>query len=134
MLTYKKKNMKEYISSDNFNPEMLAAQAFDIILGRIQRSNLNFQMQVSPLSAQISLKKSLIKDRSGSFILPSSTLQVTASSPSSLISSSNNDLPNLVARNISLEKKFSIQKTILYNMLSMIVRRQLRNLSFPRRN
>ena len=102
--------MKEFISSDTHSPEMLAAQAFDNILNGIQRSNLNFQLQVSPFSAQISLKKSLIKDRSGSFILPSPPLQVAASSSSSLISPVNNDLANLVARNISLENELLIQK------------------------
>ena len=110
--------MKEFISSDNCNPEMLAAQAFDNILDRIQRSNLNFQLQVSPFSAQISLKKSLIKDRSGSFILPPSPLQVTASSPSSLFSCSNSDLTNLVARNICLETELSIQKNNVLNAVN----------------
>ena len=110
--------MKEFISSDTHSPEMLAAQAFDNILNGIQRSNLNFQLQVSPFSAQISLKKSLIKDRSGSFILPSPPLQVAASSSSSLISPVNNDLANLVARNISLENELSIQKTNIVNAIS----------------
>ena len=110
VLEVQEKIMKEMISSDNFNPEMLAAQAFDNILDGIQKSNLNFQLQVSPFSAQISLKKSLIKDRAGSLIIPPSSLQATASSPSSLLSSSNNDLVNLVARNISLENELLIQK------------------------
>ena len=76
VLEVQEKIMKEMISSDNFNPEMLAAQAFDIILNGINRSNLNFQLQVSPFSLQISLKKS--KDRCGNFI-PPCQLQVTAS-------------------------------------------------------
>ena len=62
--------MNKFISSDLANPEMLAAQTFDKILDVIQRSNLNFQLQVSPFSAYISLKKSLVKDRSGSFLQP----------------------------------------------------------------
>ena len=41
---------------------MMASIAFDNILKEIQTSNLNFQLQVSPFSAQISLKKSLVKD------------------------------------------------------------------------
>ena len=49
---------------------LLADQTFNNILDKIQKSNLNFQLQVSPFSAFISLKKSIVKDRSGSFLLP----------------------------------------------------------------
>ena len=50
---------------------MMASIAFDRILQDILTSNLNFQLQVSPFSAQISLKKSLVKNRNGSCRLPS---------------------------------------------------------------
>ena len=40
------------------------------ILDQIKSSNLNFQLSLSPFSAQISLKKSLVKDRSGNCLLP----------------------------------------------------------------
>ena len=110
MLKEQEKNMKEFNSSDIFKPGMLAAQAFDNILDGIQRSNLNFQLQVSPFSAQISLKKSLVRDRSGSVMLPPSPLHATVSSPSSsLVGSSNGDHTRLVARNLSLEKELSVQ-------------------------
>ena len=110
MLEEQEKNMKEFNSSDIFKPGMLAAQAFDNILDGIQRSNLNFQLQVSPFSAQISLKKSLVRDRSGSVMLPPSPLHATVSSPSSsLVGSSNDDHTRLVARNLSLEKELSVQ-------------------------
>ena len=48
----------------------MASIAFDKILKEIQTSKLNFQLQVSPFSAQISLKKSLVKDRNRSCRLP----------------------------------------------------------------
>ena len=61
--------MDRNINSD-INPTMLATKTFDRILEMIQKSNLNFVLQVSPFSANISLRKSLIKDRSGTAILP----------------------------------------------------------------
>ena len=44
---------------------MLASKAFDNLLQQIQTSSLNYQIQISPFSALISLKKSLIKDKAG---------------------------------------------------------------------
>ena len=55
---------------------MLASITFDKILKEIQSSNLNFRCQVSPFSAVISLKKSLVKERNGFVRLPP---RVTAS-------------------------------------------------------
>ena len=57
------------IDSDE-TPTMLASRMFDKILHDVQSSNLNFQVQISPFSAQISIKKSLVKERNGSFCLP----------------------------------------------------------------
>ena len=56
------------IDSDE-TPTMLASRMFDKILHDVQSSNLNFQVQISPFSAQISIKKSLLKERNGSFRL-----------------------------------------------------------------
>ena len=53
------------ISDSDFDPAMLASIAFEAIIDRIQNSNLNFQLQMTPFSAQISLKKSLVIDKSG---------------------------------------------------------------------
>ena len=61
--------MDRNINSD-INPTMLATKTFDRILDMIQKSNLNFVLQVSPFSANISLRKTLIKDKSGNVILP----------------------------------------------------------------
>ena len=46
------------------------ATTFDNILEQIQKSNLNFHLQRSPFSAVISLKKTLIRDKSGVSLLP----------------------------------------------------------------
>ena len=70
VLNLQERKMQRNVSSDIVNPEMLADQTFHNILDGIQRSNLNFQLQVSPFSAYISLRKSLVKDLSGSVLLP----------------------------------------------------------------
>ena len=51
---------------------MAAKRSFESILENIQASNLYFQLILSPFSAFISLKKSLIRDKSGSVLLPPS--------------------------------------------------------------
>ena len=53
------------ISDSDFDPAMLASNAFQAIINKIQHSNLNFQLQMTPFSSQISLKKSLVIDKSG---------------------------------------------------------------------
>ena len=60
--------MDEYNS--DFNPTMAASKAFDQILEYVKSSNLNFCMQLSPFSANISIKKTLIKDKSGVHLNP----------------------------------------------------------------
>ena len=104
------RKMKEFISSDYANPEMLADQAFSNILDGIQKSNLNFQLQVSPYSAFISLKKSLVKDRSGSILLPPPSL-ATAPTPLSSSTFNVNDAERDVKIN-KLENDLIIQKNI----------------------
>ena len=53
------------------NLTMHATKIFNEILDKVKMSNLNFCIQMSPFSANISLKKSFIKDKSGAYILPS---------------------------------------------------------------
>ena len=55
---------------------MFASRTFDDILSMIKNSNLNFHLQLSPFSAIISLKKSLICDKSGSPLISNSTYQM----------------------------------------------------------
>ena len=57
-------------SVSDLNPTMLAKTAFDKILEEIQSSHLNFQLQMSPFSASIFIKKSFIKDKLGNMLLP----------------------------------------------------------------
>ena len=64
--------IEKTFTSDLINPTMLASEKFDAILEQVKNSCLNFQIQESPFSAIISLKKSFIKDRSGNLLLPAS--------------------------------------------------------------
>ena len=102
VLNVQERNMKKSISSDITNPEMLADQTFKNIIDGIQNSNLNFQLQVSPFSAFISLKKSLVKDKSGSYLQPPS--QATAPTLPS------QDLVNLLLRIKELESDLLIER------------------------
>ena len=81
------KNIDESINSDI---TMLATDSFNNILNQVQDSCLNFQLQVSPFSALISIKKSFVKDKSGCLILPSAT--VSACKNSSISKSDGSDV------------------------------------------
>ena len=88
--------MKDLINSDvNSNPTMIATEKFNNILDQIQSSQLNFHLQISPYSAVISLKKSLMRDKSGNVILPFPTNPWQASSDS---------VEKLVDKIVKLEK------------------------------
>ena len=58
------------IKDSDLNPTMLASATFDNIIKQILSSNLNFQIQISPFSANISLKKTPIKDKLGAPMNP----------------------------------------------------------------
>ena len=49
---------------------MVTNKAFNKVLSCVQDSGLNFQIQMSPFSASISLKKSLVRNLVGSPVLP----------------------------------------------------------------
>ena len=59
--------MDEKIDSDL---TMVASNVFNNVLQYVQNSSLNFQIQMSPFSAIISLKKSFVKNKHGTPILP----------------------------------------------------------------
>ena len=87
--------MEEIISSDlKINPTMHAIESFNHILQQVQNSCLNFHLQISPFSAVISIKKSLIRDKSGNFMLP----------PPTLFQDPNKKFEELADKNLLLEK------------------------------
>ena len=87
----------EQTSDSDTNPAMLASIVFNKILNQIQTSNLNFQVQISPFSAFISLRKSFVKDKSGTLLIP------TAAS-----STTNLSMEELVAKNLKIQKDLFI--------------------------
>ena len=87
------------LNSSDVNPTMVASRTFDSILEQIQASNLNFQLQISPFSASILLKRSPIKDKSGApHFLP-------RSSSSCLSPASVADTATLASKNLIFETK-----------------------------
>ena len=94
---FMKEEKQNLIDSDQHIPTM-ASCIFDKILQEIQLSNLNFQIQVSPFSALISLKKSFVKEKDGSLRLPTPPI-------SSSYNSSRSET-DLAIRNVKLEKDF----------------------------
>ena len=62
---------------DRFYSEvtMAADNVFDNILRFIQKSFLNYHMQISLFSASIQLKKSLVRDQFGTPILPQNDIE-----------------------------------------------------------
>ena len=78
----------------DLSPTMIAEHTFDSILQQVKNSNLNFQLQLSPFSANISLKKSPIKDQAG-VPIPSQAFLPGAYSASVVAA--------LTTRNLSLE-------------------------------
>ena len=65
--------MRNSDSDTKMNATMAASKAFDKIIDCVKSSNLNFCLQLSPFSATISVKKTLIKDKAGFYLSPSVT-------------------------------------------------------------
>ena len=86
--------MQELINSD-LDLTMLATKSFHHIIDEVQSSCLNYQLQISPFSAVISLKKSVLRDISGKPLLPTKLKHDTC----------NANIENLVAKNIELERE-----------------------------
>ena len=57
---------------------MIASRIFNDILNTVQSSNLNFCLQISPFAANISLKKSFLKDKSGNVLIPDQAYPATS--------------------------------------------------------
>jgi hypothetical protein len=82
----------------NSDPTMIATRTFEDILSQLKSSNLNFHLQQSPFAAQISLKKSLVRDKAGVPLPPPKT-------PTFLLQQTESDMATITRRNLYLEKK-----------------------------
>ena len=78
---------------------MEASATFENILAEVQKSNLNFKLEISPFSAVICLKKSFIKDKFG---------QLLTSNPE--ITSNQINFKTLHQKNLDLEYSYQQMK------------------------
>ena len=85
---------------------MLALNTFEYIIDQIRSSNLNFQLQMSPFSAQISLKRSFVKEKADISRLPTPSVQHDLNK-TSLESS----VAALTTKNLQLEKDLDTIKS-----------------------
>ena len=76
-------------------PAILASTVFFKIIDQIQSSNVNFQLQLSPFSAKISLKKSWVRDKTGALLLPPDSVKK--------VNQNVDRVENLAAKNLELE-------------------------------
>ena len=103
--------MYQIKTSDVVDSTMVAKSSFDNILDQLQSSNSNFKLQVSPFSATISLRKSMIKDKNGVTIMPKNT------SPSCLPQIFMSEIAALKVENQKLESEFMNLKTNYDNLV-----------------
>ena len=86
---------------------MVANKNFDSILCSVRSSCLNYSIQVSPFSATISLKKTIVKDKTGAYRIPPPIYE-----------HENSDLQNI---NDALENELSSLKSKYGELLSVYV-------------
>ena len=100
----------------------MASRIFNDILNNIQSSKLNFCLQLSPYSANISLKKTFLTDRSGNVLLPDNACTAKPSS--------DDNIAALVSKNLKLEEENSALRKDLENSIDDCreARNQLENL------
>ena len=100
------------LTSDSTNLTILASQNFDAILEQVKNSSLNFQIQVSPFSALISLKKSFVKDKSGNLLLPSNRHGTSENTRDSVEKNLKLERDIMVLTNMHKEVVDNLEKTL----------------------
>ena len=116
----------------NSDVTMAASKKFDSIIHQIEKSGLNFRLEVTPYSAFISLKKSLVKDKSGSPIFPLHTVgselgSVSSKSEDSLllkIESLEAQLRKADDRYEDMSKKFTAASESIYILRESLTDRE----------
>ena len=88
---------------------MMASRIFNDVLNTVQSSNLNFCLQISPFAANISLKKSFLKDKSGNVLVPDQAYTTT---------SYDENIAAVVSKNLILEKENSTLRKDLENSVN----------------
>ena len=100
--------------------DKMAADVFEMILCQIQHSNLNYQIQISPFSAMISLKKSFAKHKKGTSVNKASSFDVYLGSERHEKLMNNNvlecELNNTQIKNESLPSKYKAANPIIKDL------------------
>ena len=106
----------------NRNSAMLTLNTYENIIDQIRSSGLNFQLQMSPFSAQISLKQSLVKERCCVNRLPLVTKvpEVNQNQPQS--EKLECVITKLTARNLELEKMLETLKCDFATSIETVVK------------
>ena len=100
-----------YATVPDINLTMAASDTYEALLKKIRTSNLNFRIEQSPFSAIISLKKSLVKDKTGQMLkppLPDSALLQKVQSDNQNLSKKIDHLENIV-KSINSDLENSVQ-------------------------
>ena len=88
----------------------MALNAYEGIIDQIRTSCLNYQIQMSPFSAHISLKRSLVKEKSGIPRLPVPSMSVPTVNDDSTATNTESVVAALIAKNQKLEKDLDTLK------------------------
>ena len=67
-------------NSTDSDVTMIATKSFSSILDKVQNSGLNYSLQIYPFSALISVRKTLVRDKNGSYIIPPQFQNATSDS------------------------------------------------------
>ena len=95
---------------------MAASTAFNNIINLVQSSNLNFKLQLSPFLANISLQKTLVKDKSGFPSLPHMTQSESTDSA---------EVAALAAKNSKLENELNQKEQEIKEPLEIVDNRKV---------
>ena len=95
---------------------MVSEKLFDKIIDNIKQSRLNFQLQQSPYSAIISLKKSFQKDKSGNFVIPADFKNCQGEVPSRQNQELHAEIERLTSLNTSYLEELEKVKLKLKNV------------------
>ena len=93
------------INNSEIDFSKMATLTFDCIIENVKRSCLNYQIQLSPFSAIISIKKSFLKDQSGAVVPPTS------------FTGRNQEFENLHSEKVELEKEVKRLKDVNHRAL-----------------
>ena len=85
---------------------MAASNSFFSILNEIQKSNLNFKIELSPFSAIVTLKKTVIRDSKGFSALPSPPSSFLLQQAQFEVSKLSQEISSLKSEHVQIKQEF----------------------------